>query len=155
MSTSNRISEGIPAAVVAEVTLKLKECRIALEPYLLGLTEKERHDLFKMGDKTVATVQKVKSYADTNPEFIPSYMQTAEFDMDVQVVSQLSPLHNVAFQLASDMDATRMLAGSEALAEAMFYYGSVREAAKKGIPQAKPIYEDLKARFTRRGKPIE
>ena len=29
--------------------------------------------MYKMGDKTVATVQKTKSYVDTNPEFVPNY----------------------------------------------------------------------------------
>ena len=67
---------------------------------------------------------------------------------DEQVVSALLPLHSVAYQLATDIDATRLLAGSEALAEAMFYYGSSREAANRGVVKAKPIYDDLKARFT-------
>ena len=153
MSISNRVSEVIPDAVIIDVTKKLNECKIALEPYLIGLTEKERQDLFKMGNKTVATVQKVKSYTDTNPEFVPTYMQTAEFDKDATVVTQLTPIQNVAFQLASDLDDTRMLSGSEALAEALIYYGSVREAANRGIPQAKPIYADLKERFTKRNNP--
>lgn len=152
MSTSNRVSIEIPESVIIEVTKKLTECREALAPYIFGLTEKERQDLFKMGDKTVATVQKVQSYVTTNPEFIPSYMQINEFSKDVKVTSQLTPLHNLAFQLASDMDDTRMLAGSEALAEALLYYGSVREAASKGVPQAKPIYDDLIERFIKRRK---
>ena len=155
MSISNRISEEIPEAVIVDVTKKLNECRDALRPYLLGLTEKERKDLFKMGNKTVATVQKVQSYTINNPEFTPSYMETAEFNKDLVVVTQLTPLQNIAFQLASDLDDTRMLSGSEALAEALIYYGSVQQAAGRGIPQAKPIYEDLKARFTRRGNPKE
>jgi hypothetical protein len=153
MSISNRVSEVIPEAVITEVTNKLNECRIALAPYLLGLTEQERQDLFKMGNKTIATVQKVQSYVQTNPDFIPSYMQTNEFGKDVTVASVLTPLHNVALQLASDMDDTRMLAGSEALAEALIYYGSVREASSRGIAQAKPIYDDLRQRFTKRNRP--
>jgi hypothetical protein len=32
-----------------------------------------------MGDKTVATVQKVEDYTETNPEFTPSYMDKPEF----------------------------------------------------------------------------
>ncbi len=155
MSTSNRISEVIPATVIDEVTQKLNDCRRALAPYLLGLSEKERHDLFKMGDKTVATVQKVKSYIDTNPEFVPSYMQVAEFGKDEAVASVLTPLHNLALQLATDIDDTRLLAGSEAISEAMFYYGSVREAANKGVVQAKPIYDDLSQRFAKRSKKKE
>ena len=154
MSTSNRISEVIPEDVIIDVTKKLNDCRIALAPYLLGLSEKERKDLFKMGDKTVATVQKVKSYVDTNPEFVPSYMQVTEFTKDETITTILTPLQNVAFQLASDIDDTRLLAGSEALSEAMFYYGSVREAANKGVVQAKPIYEDLKQRFSKKSKKV-
>lgn len=152
MSLSNRVNDEIPQAVIDEVTQKLKECREALAPYMIGLTEKERQTLFKQGDKTVATVQKVQSYVQTNPEFIPSYMQTEEFNKDVTITSVLTPLHNVAFQLASDMDDTRMLAGSEALAEALIYYGSVREAANRGVAQAKPIYDDLVERFIKRRK---
>ena len=154
MSVSNRVNEVIPQEVIDDVTKKLNDCRVALAPYLLGLTEQERQDLFKMGNKTVATVQKVQSYVLTNPDFIPSYMQTAEFGKDVTVTSVLTPLHNVALQLASDMDDTRMLAGSEALSEALIYYGSVREASNRGIPQAKPIYDDLRQRFTKRNRPI-
>lgn len=103
-----------------------------------------------MGDKTVATVQKVKSYMDTNPEFIPAYMNTAEFLKDEAVVSSLDPLGNLATQLASDIKDTMMLAGSEAIVGALLYYGTTKEAAAKGIVTAQPIYEDLSQRFTRK-----
>lgn len=161
MSVSNRVNDEIPKAVIEEVNQKLIECRDALAPYMIGLTEKERKNLFKQGDKTVATVQKVRMYLGTNPEIAPAYMNQEAFLKDEQVVSDLIPLHSIALQLATDIDDTRLLAGSEALAEAMFYYGSSREAANRGVVQAKPIYDDLKARFTFRkgssttGKPSE
>lgn len=44
-----------------------------------------------MGDKTVATVQKVKSYMATNPEFIPNYMNATEFLKDEALVTALDP----------------------------------------------------------------
>ncbi len=146
----NQISVTIPTEVVQEATLKLNECKTLLAPYLQGLTKQERRDFFKMGDKTVATVQKVKSYLDTNPEFAPSYMQEEEFIKDENVVTALTPILNIAAQLTSDIDDTRLLAGSEALREGMFYYGSVREAANKGVTTAKPIYEDLSPRFSKK-----
>ena len=152
MSTQNQISIEIPQTVIDDVTKKLQECKVALAPYLQGLTSEERMSLFKMGDKTVATVQKTKSYMDTNPEFIPSYMDKDEFLKDEKVVTQLNPIVNLAKQLASDTDDTVMLSGSEALQEAMMYYGQVKEAAAKGIPTAKPIYEDLRQRFSKKSK---
>jgi hypothetical protein len=152
MSTPNQISIVIPQDVINQVTEKLHDCKTVLAPYLQGLTNEERISLFKMGDKTVAVVQKTKSYVETNPEFVPTYMNLAEFLKDETVVSQLSPIANLARQIAVDADDTVMLSGSEALREAMLYYGQVKEAAAKGIPTAKPIYEDLSERFSKRSK---
>jgi hypothetical protein len=152
MSTQNQISIVIPPAVIDEVIQKLQDCKTALAPYLQGLTAEDRLSLFKMGNKTVATVQKTKSYMDTNPEFVPSYMNQVEFLKDETVVTQLSPIVNLAKQIAADVEDTVMLSGSEALQEALLYYGQVREASAKGVATAKPIYDDLKQRFSRKAK---
>lgn len=150
MSLQNQISIEIPTTVISEVTQKLQECKTLLAPYLQGLTSKQRQDMYKMGDKTVATVQKIKSYVDTNPEFVPSYMDKPEFLKDEAVVTLLNPITNLAKQLYTDTSDTVMLAGSEAIKQALFYYGSVNEAQSKGVATAKPIYEDLSERFARK-----
>lgn len=151
MSANNQISVEIPQTVLDDVLQKLQDCKTALAPYLQGLTGEQRKSLFKMGDKTVATVQKVKSYMQTNPEFLPAYMNEPEFLKDEAVVSALNPLANLAEQLASDISDTVMLAGSEALVGAMLYYGVTKEATAKGVATAKPIYEDLSQRFSKKG----
>ena len=150
MSTQNQISIEIPEDVILNVTKRLQDIRKELAPFLQGLTPKERQEMFKMGDKTVATVSKVKSYLETNPEFAPAYMDKGEFIKDEQLVVQLSPIANLLEQLHSDVSDTAMLAGSEAITSAMLFYGTVKEAASRGIPAAKPIYEDLQARFAKK-----
>lgn len=149
MSTQNQISIEIPQTVIDDVVTKLQDCKHQLAPYLQGLTSEERQKLFKMGDKTVATVEKTQEYVITNPQFIPTYMDQDEFKKDVTVVSQLKAVVNLSTQLATDADDTMMLAGSEALQNALLYYGQIKEAHLKGIPTAKPIYEDLSERFKR------
>lgn len=49
--------------------------------------------------------------------------------------------------LASDLDDTLMLCGSEAYAGARYYYNSVSYAARQGNISAKPITEDLAMRY--------
>lgn len=151
MSTNNQISVEIPQTVLNEMNQKLQECKTLLAPYLKALTSDDRKSLFKMGDKTVATVQKVKSYLETNPEFAPVYMDKDEFLKDEAVVTGLNPISNLVDQLASDLADTITLAGSEALMASMLYYGMSKEAASKGVATAKPIYEDLGQRFSKRG----
>ena len=150
MSTQNQISVEIPDAVITSVVRKLGECKTELAPFMQGLTAEERRDLFKMGDKTVATVQKTQSYVETNPEFIPAYMDVREFNRDVTVVNQLKPIEDLVSQLGVDISDTRMLAGSEALQQSLLYYGQVREADSKGVPSSSAIYEDLQPRFSRK-----
>ena len=152
MSSKNQISIVIPQEVIDTVTQNLQECKTALAPYVQGLTDKERKEIFKMGDKTIATVQKTKRYVESNPEFIPAYMDKVEFLKDEAVATQLDPIANLAKQITSDVTDTMMLAGSEAIRQALFYYGVVREADSKGALTAKPIYEDLKERFARKTK---
>ena len=152
MSSKNQISIVIPQEVIDTVTQNLQECKTALAPYVQGLTDKERKEIFKMGDKTIATVQKTKRYVESNPEFIPAYMDKVEFLKDEAVATQLDPIANLAKQITSDVTDTMMLAGSEAIKQALFYYGVVREADSKGALTAKPIYEDLKERFARKTK---
>ncbi len=151
MSTQNQISIEIPQTVIDDVVTKLQDCKHQLAPYLQGLTAKEREEMFKLGDKTVAIVEKTREYVISNPQFVPAYMDQDEFKKDVTVVSQLKAVVNLATQLATDSDDTLMLAGSEALQGALLYYGQIREAHHKGIPTAKPIYQDLSERF-KRGK---
>ncbi len=150
MSQKNQISITIPQEVIEEVTSKLQEIRSALTPYLQGLTVEENRSLFKMGDKSIATVQKIENYIRSNPEFVPSYMDKDEFLKDGKVVSQLKPLLKLTDQLNSDLTDTITLAGSEAMVAGLMYYGTVKEAAGKGVITAKPIYEDLKQRFSKR-----
>lgn len=151
MSTNNQISVEIPQVVLDEVSQKIQECKNLLAPYLQALTPDQRRSIFKMGDKTLAMVQKVKAYLETNPEFAPAYMDRDEFLKDEAVTTGLTPLGNLTKQLSSDIEDTIMLAGSEALRSSLLYYGTTKEAALKGIPTAKTVYEDLSQRFVRKG----
>jgi hypothetical protein len=131
MSTQNQISIVIPQAVIDVAMQNLQDCKTALAPYLQGLTNDQRQSLFKMGDKTVATVQKTKSYVETNPEFVPSYMDKVEFLKDETVVTQLDPIANLARQITSDVDDTVTLSGSEALQQACFIMARLKKPQTK------------------------
>ncbi len=62
-------------------------------------------------------------------------------------------------QVVGNIDDTATLCGSEASDAASAYYGSVRVASQKGVPNANAIYEDLSVRYeaqkARRGRPAQ
>jgi hypothetical protein len=147
MAISNQVNALIPAAVLNEVVTKINEVSTALKPYLHALTSEERSTLPKMGDKTIAFVQKSSDYIGTNPEYVPAFLEPAELANDLGLVKQLQPLLGIATQLSSNIDDTALLASSEAYQQALVYYRSVKGAAIAGQPGARDIYDDLQERF--------
>lgn len=147
MANPNQISVQIPAPVLADCLAKANDIATALEPYLAGLDEEDRHDLFKLGDKSVGYLQKLLGYVDSAPQHVPSYMDVAEFKKDAQVAVDLQPLFQVLAPLVQKIEDTRMLGGSEAMVAGKGYYGTVGLAAKAGAPGARAIYDDLSIRF--------
>jgi hypothetical protein len=144
---TNRANQAIPETVIDTVTTKLNEIKTALAPYMISLTDDDRKELLKMSDKSEAFVAKVVNYTDSNPEFIPSYLDKAELKLDYDNCKKLDPILKLAQQLCDTLEDTRTVCGSEAFLEALAYYNTVKTAEKNGIGNASTIYEDLGQRF--------
>lgn len=153
MSQKNQIALVMPAAELANINNLVAQLKTAVAPYIHSLTPSEIGSLFKMGDKTVAFVDKIKDYTVSNPEFIPTdMMNVTDFNVDYDAVKALMPVLKSINQISTDLKDTLILCGNEALEPAMMYYGNVGFKAKNGVASAKPIYEDLKKRFPGRAK---
>src|SRR5215831_8697268 len=100
MNSQNQINVMIPPETIENITTQLTEIKTLLAPYLHALTVEERGWLFKMGDETIPTVLKTKSYIETNPEFVPPYMDKTEFIKNATLVDQLHPIINMTNQIA-------------------------------------------------------
>lgn len=151
MSTENSISIEIPEAEQQIVSDALSTVISTLSPYLVALTPDQRRTIPKMGDGTEPFVSKVMDYAQSDPDFVPPYVDVAEMNKDFTAVNQLVRLQRLVDQLQSNLNDSIMLAGSEAYISALSYYNSVKMAARMNVPGAKAIYEDLKKRFESQG----
>lgn len=151
----NVINFNIPDEVITEVTEGLAIIVSKLQPYLIALTPEQRHDIPKMSDGTIPYVEKTLAYAQSSPQFVPSYMDVEALFMDMKAHGQLTPILRTVKQLCDGLDDTTMEAGAESYVNALNYYNSVKQAAKMNVPGAKAIYEDLKQRFERRSRTPE
>lgn len=143
----NRIKDQLPEEVFVEVDTKLKEISQLLAPYLVALSPKERMKLPKMGNSTIPFVQKSLEYTLSEPEFVPPFMNPELFITDLKTYEQLKLLLRQVQQLGSGLDDSAMQAGVESYQYALSYYNSVKQAAKIGVINAEPIYNDLRKRF--------
>ena len=146
----NQISITISEEAVANINKAIATINENL-PDLINLTVDDRHQLPKMGDKTIAFVNKSFEYASQNPNIVPSFLDLTEFAKDTAVVTSLKRILMPLEQLNEKLSDTNLLAGSEAYMAALVFYNAVKGAAKAGQPGMKNIYDDLQSRFPGRG----
>ncbi|MDD3320939.1 MAG: hypothetical protein PHS59_05795 [Paludibacter sp.] len=152
---ANIHSQSIPQTVLDEIKTKLNEAIELMKPYAITIGAAERSELAKLGDKTLAFVEKTKTHSADNPLLRPAYFDYDEFSIDFSDYQNLRPLSKLIEQLLNYTDDTMMVSGSEAYIAALSFYNSVKDASKRDIPGAKAVYDDLKARFPQNRKKAE
>lgn len=146
---NNKHVQQIPPSVVTEITNQLNEVKVALESDAVILTPEERHDLLKMGPKTLDFVEKAYTLASQNPSLRPPYLNISEFADDFNDAHNLIAVYNTAKQITEMLSDTILAAGSDAYHASLIFYNSVKVAAEQDVPAGKVVYEELRKRFPR------
>lgn len=153
MSQENQVSTTIPAEALADIKAKLDALNASLANYLLfNLTPSDRLELSKMGDKTIAFVQKSLEYAESNPTLVPGYLDIAEAKKDFVLSQELNNILQQVSTLQRAIEDTTMVAGSEAYNAALVFYNSVKGASRVNVPGSEAVYNDLQQRFAAKTK---
>lgn len=116
-------------------------------PFMISITGEEKKSIPRMGSGSIGWVEKALDYAQANSNLVPPYMDVNELKGELQLTKQLNPIWEAVNQLNTMLDGTYAVVGSEAYVAALSFYSSVRDAAKRDVPGAKAIYEDLQKRF--------
>ena len=152
MSEMNRVSASLAAPAITGILGAIQTINTNL-PFLVGLTDSARHALPKMADKSEGFHEKASGYMTTNPEFRPGFVDMVEVGKDQTLRDQMQQFTPQLSTLTQSVQDTLMVVSSELYMADLAYYQSVREAAKRGVPAAKTIYDDLQKRFPGHSKP--
>lgn len=147
MAQANQIAFEMGEAELAAVRQAIATLNATLLPRLRQLSAQERHELPKMGDRTVAFVQKCHEYGQIHAELVPSFLDMDDFKIDLKAVETLRGLERSLLPLTEALSDSLMLSGSEAYQAALVFYGNTRQAAKLKVGAAASVYDDLSARF--------
>ena len=148
---SKRNSFDIPDDDLQAVQAAVQILQAKLVPHLINIGPDEKRALAKMGSKSVDFVSKTLTYANTNPQFKPAFVDIDNFSRDVTAFSVLRSLQQPVSQLADMLDDSLALTGSDAMNAALAYYQSVKTANKLNVPGAATITDDLATRFAGQG----
>ncbi|MBO2009733.1 hypothetical protein [Hymenobacter negativus] len=149
---NNLVNQAIPAKVLADALKSIREARALVAPYLISLTPEERAALPKMGDKSLAFVSKAAEYAQSLPTLMPQYLDVASLAIDAGVNADLLPLYLELNGFTTDVDSTRMEAGSEGYTASLVAYSALKTAASLNQPGAQAAVTVLEPRFAGQGR---
>lgn len=145
----NQISINFSNEELKKINEAIKTLQDALLPKLVKLSPEQRHEIVKMGDKTLAFVTKSYEYASQNPTLVPAYLDVNEMKNDLDAVETLRQIFNPLQEIAQDLEDSMMLSGSEAFIASLVFYNAVKGASKSKIGASEQIYNDLSQRFAR------
>ena len=153
MSQENLISAELSATVAADITEKLNAINTALAGILLfNLTGQDRLEMNKLGDKSLAFVEKALEYAANNTALVPSYLDLVEANKDLKLSKDLNNILKQVSTLQRAIEDTAMVAGSEAYDAALVFYASVKGASRVNVPGSQSVFEDLQKRYIAKSK---
>lgn len=139
------ITATVPDADVATIKAAIATIQQKL-PFLISLTDQERKSLPKAGSNSLSFVEHAQTAAQNNPTILPGSFDATGFGSHVDLFAVLTDVNTSIAQLASEVDDTRMAAGSEAMKDARKVYDYVK-AAVKATPGLKPVADQLAERF--------
>ena len=146
MSRDNRLSAALDAAAIDTIRTSLATIREQL-PFLVSLTSSERKEMPRLGAKSIGFDEKCVAYMQSNPEFLPGFVDTVEVDKDRALRTQMLRFAADLRGLAQLVDDSLAVLGSEIWMADLAYYQSAREGARRGRAAAQGIYDDLRSRF--------
>lgn len=146
MPNDNLISESISAEDIQAVKDALALVRDKL-PFLVSLHPQERREMAKMGEKSIGFDEKCTLYMSNHAEFVPGFLDLAEVARDRALRARILEFWSTLNALTQQVDDTLMVVNQDIWMANLAYYQSVREAAKRGRPNAQTLYDDLRTRF--------
>lgn len=142
--SENRVSIQFTQEQIAVIEGAVNTIKGILNPICITLTPDQRQQIVKMGPASVPIVNSANMCAQQNPQFVPSFVDSAELNKDVVAVNDLTKIANLIAPVVQMIDDTKMLAGSEAMTASLPIYGSVKMAAKNNVAGAEIAYKALK-----------
>ena len=147
MSNQNLVSIEISPADVVEINEFILKIKGKLSTGFINLNPDERRAYAKMGDKTLAFVEKALDFGTTYPDLVPAYVDLAELKKDLEAVKVMISILRKLEEITTKLDDTALLAGSEAYTAALSIYAAAKDAARRNVSGAGSAYNEMKMRF--------
>ena len=151
MALENLISVSFTEEELTQLDSHLLDIRQILNGKTVNLTPDQRRQYGRIANQNKLIVDKAKNYMEQHPDWIPRFVDKAEFDRDYTARQQEENRVQLLENLSTQLIDTKTLLDHDNYNNALSFYRMLRFLAGENEPGAKPVYEDMRVLFNRTG----
>ena len=139
----------MPQLTIDHLNAMLNDMKDILDNYSQHLRALDRKRLNGVGIRKLGFIERSYEYALENAEFLPHYLTIERFGEDIQYYMDFRSLFDLTRQISEKLWNIVIQSSDIAYTDALEFYASVREAAKRRVDAAETIHHDLSQFFRR------
>lgn len=147
MALDNLISLSFSIEELAAIDQALQAIQTALLGKTINLTPEQRQQYGRIAEQNKLFVNKAKSYMEQYAQYVPGFLDKAEFDRDYTAREQIEQRLQRLDSLNEQLSDTKVLLDHDNYHNAISFYRNIRFLSEENVPGTNVIYEDLKQFF--------
>jgi len=142
----------VPQDIIDSLNHDLNAIKDLLDSFSQHLRALDRMRLNGVGIKKMGFIERAYEIALENGEFLPHYLTLERFGTDIQYFMDFRSLVDLTSQIREKLWNITIQSSDIAYTDALEFYASVREAAKRRVDAAETIHNELSPFFKSHGR---
>ncbi|PXW16537.1 hypothetical protein C8D70_10334 [Chryseobacterium sp. CBTAP 102] len=147
MALDNLISLSFTTEELTQLDKALQSIETVLSGKTINLTPEERQQYGSIAEQNKLFVNKAKIYMEQYPQYIPNFLDKAEFDKDYLGREQVEQRLQIMSSLTEQLSDTKVLLDHDNYHNAITFYRNMKFLSGENVPGTNVIYEDMKQFF--------
>lgn len=149
MALENLISIEFTEEELTNLDTHLEGIQQILAGKTVNITPEQRRQYGSIGNQNKLIVDKAKTYMEQHPNWIPNFLDKAEFDKDYNARQQIEERTQRLQNLTQQLVDTKTLLDHDNYTNSLSFYRMMRYLSGENEPGSKTVYEDMKVLFSK------
>ncbi|WP_126651710.1 hypothetical protein [Chryseobacterium aureum] len=147
MALDNLISVSFSESDLETIDKAIQDIQTVLTGKTINLTPDQRQQYGRIAEQNKLFVNKAKNYMEQYPQYVPNFLDKAEFDKDYLGREQVEQRLQIMSSLTEQLSDTKVLLDHDNYHNAITFYRNMKFLSGENVPGTNVIYEDLKQFF--------
>ena len=147
MALENLISVAFTEAELTQLDQAISSIETVLQGKTINLTPEQRQQYGSIAEQNKLFVNKAKSYMEQYPQFVPPFLDKAEYDRDFAARQQLESRMQRLSSVTEQLSDTKILLDFDNYHNSITFYRNMKYLSGENVPGTNVIYDDMKQFF--------